>query len=197
VWSPTSWKIALVSWHPDASDDVFVMNAAGTDPECIRIHVHPCYCWVNLTASRGDDRNPVWSPDGSKIAFHGSRDGGDHEIYVVNADGTGRVNVTNSPGSETIPVWSPDGSKIGFTSLRDGNAEIYVINPDGTGLVNLTNSPAYDEYGQAWSPDGSKIAFHSLQDGDREIYVMNADGTGRVKLTNSPGADAFPVWRPR
>ncbi|MGH2572718.1 MAG: TolB family protein [Actinomycetota bacterium] len=52
------------------------------------------------------DGNPVWSPDGSKIAFDSSRDG-NSEIYVMNADGTGQTNVTNHSANDFSPAWQP------------------------------------------------------------------------------------------
>ena len=66
---------------------------------------------------------PTWSPDGSKIAFHSTRDG-NNEIYVMNADGSGQTRLTNNPAAGLLPAWSPDGIKIAFTSIRGGNQEI-------------------------------------------------------------------------
>jgi len=60
-----------------------------------------------------DDTNPVWSPDGSKIAFASNRDG-NFEIYVMNADGTEQTRLTTDPGWKTNPAWSPDGKKLPF-----------------------------------------------------------------------------------
>jgi len=136
-----------------------------------------------------------------RIAF-ASGGGGDDDIYVMNADGTGRTNLTNSAAYDAAPAWSPDGSKIAFSSDRDPNRDIYVMNADGTGRTNLTNSAAYDA-APAWSPDGSKIAFSRTyeihqHDGkwDYEIYVMNADGTGQTRLTNNAAWDNEPTWSP-
>ena len=106
------------------------MNAAGTGQN-------------NLTNDAGDDVDPVFSPDGTKIAFTSGRDGND-EIYVMNADGTGQTNLTNDAGVDLNPVFSPDGTKIAFESFRDGNWEIYVLNADGTGQTNLTNADGAD-----------------------------------------------------
>jgi Tol biopolymer transport system component len=153
---------------------------------------------VRLTNSPGFDGEPDWSPDGTKIAFQSERDGGDDEIYVMNADGTGVVRLTNNPGVDATPVWSPDGTKIAFRSTRAGaDREIFVMNADGTGVVQLTTGGPGLDGEPAWSPDGTKIAFASVRAGlDFEIYVMNADGTGVVRLTNSPGADLNPAWSP-
>ena len=52
---------------------------------------------TNLTNDAGDDDDPAWSPDGSKIAFASDRDG-NHEIYVMDADGGNQTNLTNNPG---------------------------------------------------------------------------------------------------
>ncbi|MCH8346287.1 MAG: PD40 domain-containing protein, partial [Chloroflexi bacterium] len=136
----------------------------------------------------GHDREPAWSPDGSKIAFSSDRDR-NNEIYVINADGTGLKNLTNSPDSDTRPVWSPDGSKIAFVG-----GGIYVVNADGTGLTNLTTYSPGANGSPVWSPDGSRIAFLSDRGGSREIYVMNADGTGLVRLHNAWTEP--PTWSP-
>jgi Tol biopolymer transport system component len=87
----------------------------------------------------------TFSPDGTKLAFYRGPFG-DHNIYVINVDGSDLVRLTNG-GDNLGPSWSPDGNWIAFTSFRDGNNEIYIIHPDGTGLTRLTNSPISD-----WQP---------------------------------------------
>jgi Tol biopolymer transport system component len=86
-----------------------------------------------------------WSPDGTKLAFYRGPDG-DHDIYVINIDGSGLTKLTNG-GDNLGPSWSPDGDWIAFTSFRDGNNEIYIVHPDGRGETRLTNSPTSD-----WQP---------------------------------------------
>ena len=135
---------------------------------------------------------PAGSP--ARIAFGSNRDG-DHEIYVMNADGTGVVQLTHNTALDAAPAWSPDGRRIAFRSNRDGNPEIYVMNADGTGVVRLTHNAALDA-APAWSPDGRRIAFTSGRDGDFEIFVMSADGTGVVQLTHNATLDAAPAWSP-
>ena len=128
------------------------------------------------------------------IAFHSDRDG-DHEIYVMNADGTGVVQLTRNSASDGYPNWSPDGDRIAFHSDRDGDREIFVMNADGTGVVQLTRNSASDGRPN-WSPDGGRIAFASDRDGDFEIYVMNADGTGVAQLTRNSASDDNARWSP-
>ena len=161
-----------------------------------------------------DESSPSWSPDGTRIAFASS-----NEIYVMNADGTGRTNITNSPDDETGPSWAPSGAKIAFLTTGERGTDIYVINTDGTGRTNLTGYPA-SYLGLAWSPDGAKIAFATDRDIhgsvssqvpetqsedkklpqpkaiESDIYVMNADGTGQTRLTFDQAVDGSPTWSP-
>ena len=79
-----------------------------------------------------------------KIAFSSNRDGGNYEIYTMNANGTGLDRLTNDPKGDTEPAWSPDGSRIAFVSTCDGNQEIYTMNPSGMSLDRLTNNTQSD-----------------------------------------------------
>jgi hypothetical protein len=89
--------------------------------------------------------DPIWSPDGEKVAFRSGND-----IWTVNSDGTGGTNVTNAAGIDNPFFWSPDAEKIVFSSNRTGSYDVYVINRDGTGLANITNTPGVDERVFGW-----------------------------------------------
>jgi hypothetical protein len=109
---------------------------------------------VPLTSS-GDADHPVWSPDGTKIAFDRTI-AGNTDIWVINEDGSGPVQLTTNPAADNAPAWSPDGARIAFASTRDGNAEIYSMNADGADQVRLTNNSVADNFPD-WAPDGSVI----------------------------------------
>src|SRR5262249_29262904 len=85
--------------------------------------------------SRGDGCGcldaPVWSPDGSKIAYLHVKAAYPFSIAVMNADGSGRHDITTGLGR---PAWSPDGTKIAYD---DSGGQIAVVNADGTGAVDL------------------------------------------------------------
>ena len=130
-----------------------------------------------------------------KIAYAGY-DSTSYNIWVMNADGSGRTYLTSSLDWETDPTFSPDGSKIAYTRGETTNAnDIWVMNANGTGQTNLT--PGSGQDGEAtWSPDGSKIAFESTRGGDWDIWVMNADGSGQTNLTPGPVDEGDPTWSP-
>ncbi len=139
--------------------------------------------------------SPVLPSLGGRILFY-SNIGGDFDIYVINANGTGLYRLTYTPGDDIEATWSPDGRKIAFTSRRDGNYEIYVMNVDGSEQQQLTVDPATD-WGPTWSLDGKKIAFASDRNGQMSLFVMNSDGSDqRPLLPNFPRKAWAPAWSP-
>ncbi len=147
-----------------------------------------------ITHNSADDHHPDWSPDGSRIAFS-SDPGGNRDIYVMNADGSGIARLTSSPAHDGAPVWSPDGQRIAFDSNRGGDFEVYVMNADGSGLIQLTDNSSHDGVPD-WSPDGNRIVFSSDRYGNRDTYVMNADGSGVTNITNNSAYEFWPQWSP-
>jgi Tol biopolymer transport system component len=149
AWSPDGTKLVFSSLReisptfPDGGNyDIYVMNADGTS-------------LVRLTNFPGNELQPTWSPDGSKIAFVADGDGGLSQIYSMNANGTNRVRLTGALHEDVSPSWSPDGTKIVFSSTRDGNPELYVMNADGTNPVRLTTDPdpagfVHEDIDPAW-----------------------------------------------
>ena len=90
-----------------------------------------------VTTSSRDDVLPVWSPDGTRLAFVSNRDF-DLEVYLGNTDGTGQTRLTNQKGVDTAPAWSPDGQTIAFEHGERRPRHVYSVNADGSGIVRLT-----------------------------------------------------------
>lgn len=143
-------------------------------------------------------RNPVWSPDGRRIAFIGRPDNSTHDrVYVMNADGSGATPITTVTDSTTdMDVdWSPDGKHLAFTRLTGSASRIFTMDPDGTHVAQLTTVQSSMP---RWSPDGTRIAFtiRSGPDPFLEIAVMNADGSDIRTLTANDTDDEAPDWSP-
>lgn len=144
----------------------------------------------------GSESLPAWSPDGRKIAFCSTR-GGNHDIWVMDADGSNLRQLTTDPAPDYVSAWSPDGMKIAFTTLRTGDAEIFVMNADGSEQRNLTNHAEFDG-DPAWSPDGQHILFTSRRSGDFRLYLTDPAGS-TVRLfpaRNSGAGPVFAAWSP-
>jgi Tol biopolymer transport system component len=181
---------------PATAYDIYVMDPDGSNP-------------VQLTSGVGDEIDPVWSPDGTKIAFEAwipVGNDGNREIFVMNADGSNQVNITTWPfGDDREPTWSPDGTRIAYTSNGDNGTsqDLVVMNADGSDPVYLTDSASNLSVTgikePAWSPDGGQIAFVAtpVDIGGEEIFLIDADGSNLRNLTNAPGSFyGSPAWSP-
>lgn len=144
-----------------------------------------------LTNSSGLDIDPVWSPDGTEIAFASNREPeAGLQIYMMKADGSDQHLVgALQPGDNNHPSWSPDGSRLVFQGKQDTNGnplddsnDIFIMNKDGSEL-NLLVFHSAEDVEPVWSPDGERIAFISERSEQDEVYVMNPDGSDITQVT--------------
>lgn len=180
-WSPDGEWIVYRQRPTDAKGDIWKVRADGTEP-------------TQLTTNVEYDSYPVFSPDGTRIAFVSFRSGYS-EIYVMNPDGADIAALTskNSRPHEGFGslAWSPDGTRIAFIWNRESQSWVYVMNADGSGFTKLTKGQSV-----AWSPDGGRIAFWAY--GHKNL-VMNADGSGSRRLVDDWGnyrRPKEPTWAP-
>jgi Tol biopolymer transport system component len=160
------------------------------------------------------DTSPAWSPDGKRIVFvrlvrNVPRFAEAHEIFVMNADGSGVRRLTANSVYDDHPAWSPDGNWVAFTredrnspALGDLTFDIWVMRADGTGGKRLTRSRD-DEVDPAWSPDGTQIAFlaNDPNSAGGRIMVMRTDGSHRrlvakVPLVGPNAGETYGLERP-
>jgi TolB protein len=118
--------------------------------------------------------SPVWSPDGTKIAYV-SFESKKPVIYLHDLPSGQRMALVNQKGSNSAPAWSPDGRQLAVALSLTGNTQIYLLNVDGSGLRRLSHSSHIDTEPQ-FSPDGKSLYFTSDRGGVPQIYRMPIQG---------------------
>jgi len=146
---------------------------------------------------------PLSGSGGGVIAFVSNRNG-NHDIYIMNADGSDQRQLTTSPDQDGWPNWSPDGKQMAFQSNRSGALNIYVMDvlggsqADDSKVYQLTNSPPGrgGSWEPVWSPNGKWIVYSAQQTSGSDLFLLNLDGTGRQRLTDNKAIDGSPTWSP-
>jgi serine/threonine protein kinase len=139
---------------------------------------------------------PVWSPDGSRILYHGN----DNNIgmSVKAANGLGDVELLLF-GPNWPAAWSPDGRFIIF--LRRGvktRHDMWVLPMVGERKEYLLLNSPFDDQCPQLSPNGRWLAYSTDETGNYEIYVQSFSADGKLgadKKRVSTTGGRFPVWR--
>jgi Tol biopolymer transport system component/DNA-binding winged helix-turn-helix (wHTH) protein len=152
-----------------------------------------------LVYSSRSQHDPMYSPDGRKLAFSSDRAGTD-EIWTTDAEGNNPAQLTKCRDYSGSPRWSPDGSSIAFDSMMTGSPEIYVVPAEGGpspgGRVRQITSHPPENVVPSWSSDGKWIYFSSNRSGEFQIWKVPAatgesPSTPAVQVTQGGGFDAF------
>ncbi len=152
-----------------------------------------------LTTELGYDGGPFFSRDGRMIVYRANHpktpeqvgrykklladnliEPNALEVWVMNADGTGKRQVTRLGVASFAPYFLPDGRRIIFSSNhpnpRGRDFNLFVVNVDGTGLEQVTFNDTFDGF-PMFSPDGRQLAFASNRNaaarGDTNVFIAD------------------------
>lgn len=189
--------------------EIAVINVDGTEQQ-------------RLTENTYLDQFPVWSPDGSRIAYiadftverpiHISRTN-TGALYTMAADGTD-IRRLGPPGVRDValalPLWSPDGEYLAFTTRNNVSLILNTIRADGAGertrIGRVLDTPTRPlQYMPppvpSWSPDGELLAFAAAaEENDSStvstVYTIRPDGSEQRKLLDVRGNVSHVLWSP-
>jgi Tol biopolymer transport system component len=135
AWSPDGSTIVFVS-DRDSPGFTEIYSILATSPE------GPDNPVIRLTDAANSSYAPVWSPDGSKIAFISDRESGDGDVYMMDPDGNRPELLTYDTVSEDrSPSFSPDLRYIAFISNREDDLfQTYLVNIATREVIRVTNN---------------------------------------------------------
>jgi Tol biopolymer transport system component len=144
---------------------------------------------MTLVGGASNDGSPIWSPDGTRVAFDRLIAGEDH-LMAVDVNGGRTIDLATVPDGIYGLVWSQDGAALSFV-----NGKVWVVRSDGSGGGPIENGVAGVGY-PAWRPpDGRQLLFDGDQGGTVGPFLMNRDGSGVKRLTTTINNDSA-MWTP-
>ena len=169
--SPTLSKTQIAF---DFGGDIWIVDRSGGDAQ-------------RLVTDTGTLSHPIFSPDGTQIAYTGNYDGNE-DVYVVPASGGEPRRLTYHPGSDVAVAWTNDGQSILFRSVRSSYSRferLYTV-PVSGGFPAPLPLPMGVE--GAYSPDGSHLAY--VPQWNRRLGAMDV----YVAIKHYRGGHAAPIW---
>jgi eukaryotic-like serine/threonine-protein kinase len=151
---------------------------------------------TRLTFDAAIDTTPVWSPDGTQIAFSSNRKGV-NDLYLKPSSGVGTEELfLETPNYKTPQDWSKDGRFLLYTQLDSKTGQdLWVLEMTGKERKPrvVVNTPA-DESRAQFSPNGRWVAYDTNESGRFEIVVQPFPEPGRKWQLSTSGGIA-PRWR--
>ena len=161
-----------------------------------------------LTSGAGDKTDPVFSPDGSMIAFTGDYDG-NVDVYVMPADGGVPKRLTHHPSIDEVVGWTPDGKSVLFRSGRNSYSRfnrLFTVSIEG-GLPCELPLPMAEA--GSFSADGKRIAYVPRSNFRRlsgiawrryrgglapQVWIADLSDSSLVEVPHETSQDWNPMW---
>jgi uncharacterized repeat protein (TIGR01451 family) len=200
VNAPANGKLAFQRTGSDGMLDIFTRTTTGT------LKALPA------DVPHHDDLQPVWSPDGTHIAFASDRtgisdqhDSAHLEIYVTGVAGSTPVQLTNNTTEDTSPSWSPDGTQIVFNEAGGSGFELMTVDVATGAIHDLGIAGGAPKWSPWLGGNCSAIAYQHNPGTGTEAYIAQAPGTvcnssqlpRTGAVTKAADGDNFgPRWSP-
>jgi eukaryotic-like serine/threonine-protein kinase len=175
--SPDGTSAAVVSTDESGNEDVWIRDLERDVA-------------TRFTFDRGNDIEPIWSPDGARIAFTK----GSGEPYVQPVIGGGEaVRLETLSRSFVTGDWAPDGRHMVGFSFGDRLSDLWLLPLEGEGPPTTLQQTPFREWQPDVSPDGRWLTYSSDESGRQEIYVTRFPEGGRKWQVSTEGG-SFPEW---
>ncbi|MGB2987431.1 MAG: DPP IV N-terminal domain-containing protein [Phycisphaerae bacterium] len=183
----TGERMVFVSTRHSVRPDLYMKSVSGV-------------AVTQLTSDPASDIQPVFSPDGTRVAFASDRSG-NWDIWTISVDGGSPVQVTHGMGDEVHSSWSSDGSKLVFCSMpsEGGQWELWITDAAAGSSKRFIGYGLFPE----WSPIGDTILFQRARErGSRWFSIWTVtlvDGEPRYPTelaASSTQAMILPTWSP-
>jgi len=184
---PTGRYLVYSSTQHRKTADIYIKRVDGT-------------AVTQLTNDPADDMMPVFSPDGSRIAFCSNRSG-NWDIYIMDLTGGQPVQITNDPSDDFHPSFSPDGRRLVYCtfSARSGQWELVVVDLENVGPKRFIGHGLFP----SWSPVEDRILFQRARERGTRWFsiwtmdIVNNEGVRPTEIMASANAAAItPRWSP-
>ena len=144
--------------------------------------------------TRGDsiDRQPVFSPDGARLAFSSDREG-DVDLWELEVASGHLRRLPTARGDDWDPAYSPDAKQLLWSSKRTGHYEVWIAASDGTGARQVS-ADGVDAENPVMTPDGRWIVYASANPFRNGIWKIRPDGTEASRLVT--GSQSNPEISP-
>ena len=186
--------------HPDVSEDQ-ICFVYGGDVWVVSKNGGTAH---QLSTPVGEELNPRFSPDGSKIVFTANYHG-NSDVFLVSSTGGIPKQITHHPLGDRVVDWTPDGEKVLFASMRESGRrrfnQLFEVGIEGGYVEKLPL--AYGEHG-SYSSQGDKLAFTTknlnismkrYRNGlSADIWILDKNSGSTERIEQTVANEAFPMW---
>lgn len=191
---------AQPSWSPDSTELVFLSQVA--PPSAAPLFEYPLSIYrydLQLVGQReptntdllvrseiADLQRPVWSPDGTTLAYvQVPRNGESKRVMLFDLETGQSQPFPGVPDNTYDPAWSPDGRWLAFAANVNGQTDVWAVPSPSIGGSALRLTSSGNTRAPAWSPDGTQMAYVQVSTDGSNVYLLNLTENGSAL---SPGA---------